>query len=271
VRQVAKPLGYASNYHDARIPGYFERVQSLSNETIVLDLDNSQDWGPIWSTLLGVEIYSARHHRSAPLFCISRNWHISFSAEAKCTAQQIQNGNRYIVSTSAKLAETLQQSVIDLDNIHFYKFKPAAITLGQWFNVIDYPEIYSTTILNNGWTPPNGGFIWSEGKEAALSFIVGTQPLPTRIKLDLLAFLPKSDSTQTVDVTINGIDIGSIHFDQQNNRAVREFEIKRGSIGANGLLSVQFHIHTLRSPQAAGMGNDPRLLGIAFYGFAVSE
>jgi hypothetical protein len=270
-RQASKPVGYAPNYHDAHIAQYFDRMQTLGNGAIVLDLDNSQDWGRIWSTLLGVEVYAARHGKPQ-LFCINKNWHISFAIEGRCTDAQIQNNNRYIVSTSTKLAQsTGQQNVLDLDGINFYKYRAIALANNQMLNVAKNQQLYAGNILDGGWSPPEGEFVWSEGKRSKLSINVDQQPPPAHIKFDLAAFLPRDNSRQEAHVFINDIDAGKIIFDAANNRGVRTLALTPAMLTKAGSLSVQFNIANPTSPQANGNSQDFRLLGIALYGVEVGD
>ncbi|HSB97724.1 MAG TPA: hypothetical protein VLC91_14795, partial [Spongiibacteraceae bacterium] len=271
LRQAAIPTAYAPNYHDARIAPYFGQVLSLKNGVIALDLDNSKDWGPIWSTLLGIEIYAARHE-TEQLFCINKNWHISFGVNARCTEQQLLQGNRYVVSTSTQFAESLHQSsAIDLGGIRFYKFHAPTLAQNQILDVASNQTLYASSVLNKGWSIPDGNFVWSEGSNATLAVNVDPQLSSAQLKLDMSAFLPKPGSQQQVAVFINHIEAGNIHFDTNNNRGVRAFKLLPGMAEKAGPISVEFRIREPLSPQSAGLGADPRMLGIALYSIAVGE
>jgi hypothetical protein len=269
VRQIFISKDRAAQFHNAQIAKYFEKVKSLSNDTIVLDLDPSKDWEVIWTTLVGIEIYAARHQK-AQLFCIRNNWQILFTKEAKCIEQQIQHGDRFVVSASPDLVKSIQHSAIDISGIRFYKVKPTMLAVGSMLNVADHLALYINGILDNGWSVPESEFVWSEGNHATLSFIIDSNTSPVRLVLDMAAFLP-GDIQQTVDISINGVPAGTIHFDAQNNRGKRAMPLSTAMLGSNGAVTVQLNIDNPISPQAAGLGTDNRALGIGLYGIEVED
>lgn len=118
-RQTAKTADYASFYSDPKIPQYFEKITALDKSTIVLDLDQNSGWGRIWTTIVGIEVYAARHEHH-DLFCIGKNWHILFAKKARCTQSQLEQSPHFFVST-ATLAPELGQRALDLDGLEFYK------------------------------------------------------------------------------------------------------------------------------------------------------
>lgn len=59
---------------------------------IVLDLDSSQDWGSVWSAVIGYVLLQERlgEHR----VCVRENWFIGFTEELRCTPEDEATGQR---------------------------------------------------------------------------------------------------------------------------------------------------------------------------------
>ena len=268
IRQIAKPVGYAWHYNNTAVPEYYAKISALGLN-LVLDLDTNGDWGKLWSTMTGIEIYALRQHGELP-FCINKNWHILFTAAAQCTPRQLAAGTRYFVSTALVNAAHLQPSLAEFNDIRFYKIPPVEIANGQ-FDVASHRDIYANGLLISGWSNPDGDFAWSEGKRAILTFSVAKTTAPTQLEIELKAFLPSAKSQQKVEVLINDNLAGTLLFDSQHDRGKHVFSLPSAITNSGAPIVVQFNIEKPMSPRAAGLNDDMRLLGIGLYGIELKK
>jgi hypothetical protein len=96
VVQVLKPTTYQSIYNDRVGLEIYQKLEVVrSDSRIVLDLSVDQHWGYLWSAILGAEVVAAR--KGENLFCLNKGWHISFTKQAKCSAEEVKNNDRYLV------------------------------------------------------------------------------------------------------------------------------------------------------------------------------
>src|SRR5262249_13589629 len=80
VRQLPE---YVTHYNRPEIPLLFEKMRVLGPLPLVLDLYPTPYDFHVWETVLGVEAYAKR--MGVQLFCVNRNWDISYTDKAKCT------------------------------------------------------------------------------------------------------------------------------------------------------------------------------------------
>jgi hypothetical protein len=269
IKRISKPVAYASHYHNAAIAGYDAKISALG-DNLVLDLDTAGDWGKLWSTMTGIEIYGARQRGALP-FCINKNWHVLFTAAAQCTKEQLQRGARYWVSTDKIIATQWQPLALDLDGIGFYKILPVPVAANQPLDVAANRALFASNLLLGGWSAPAETFVWSEGKQATLIFKIDADAKPSRLELELEAYLPNDKSQQIVDIAINDNKVATLHFDAQHNRGKYSLDLTPLNIAADVLITVQFTIHHPLSPKALGLSDDARLLGIGLHGIELKN
>jgi hypothetical protein len=237
----------------------FEKMRVLGPLPLVLDLDNSRDWGYVWSTILGAEAYSKR--AGVQLFCVNRNWHISFTSEARCTDTMEQTGNRFIVSRSDPSPTSVLRPSLDYFGLSFYRFEPPVISSKQELPLSSNKLIYGNYVLGEGWSSPEEDFVWSVGKESELFLRIDSQV--KRIHLDLAAFLPSQDSFQQIAVKVNDVPVGNFTFTTGANKGVRTVDVPRDG---TALIKMKLLVSKPTSPLEAKISGDPRMLGVALYG-----
>lgn len=263
-RQASFSPDYAGQYANPEIPKYFNKVASLDTKMLALDLDNHESWEALWSTLLGIEVYAARHGRP-DLFCINRHWQIAFMEKTRCSPEQLKTSQRLIVSAAPEAIGIFGESLIALGNIHFYKFQPLRTPNLRLVDVASNKTLFTVGLLQDGWSAVSEDFAWSEGKVANLSFELEASRHISAIELDIAAFLPLVGSTQSAKIIINGVYVDAFHFTEANNRAVRKLtlpvELQRSTT-----MNIELHIESPTSPKQAGISTDPRKLGVALYG-----
>jgi hypothetical protein len=260
IKQAPEYVGY---YNQPQISALFEKMRALGHLPLVLDLDNSNDWPYVWSTVVGVQAYAKRVN--VQLFCVNRNWHVLFTDEAKCTDSQVRTGRRFVVSKTNLVIITDSSPSLDYLGLSFYPFEPPLISSKQVLAVGSNKYIYANFLLGNGWSGVEGDFVWSLGKESEL-FLRITRERVKKIQLDLAAFLPREDSVQKIAVKLNDVIVGNFTFTRQANRGKRTVEIPENS---GERVEVKLLVSKPISPQEAKMSNDRRRLGVALYGLGV--
>ena len=125
----------------------------------------------------------------------------------------------------------------------------------------DHQFIYYS-ILRSGWSSPEPEFIWTDGPQAQLEICV--QPGVKTLNLDLGAFLPKANSSQTVSVLISEKRVDDVTVDANSGRGRRSIALPHSS--SDQTLPITLVIAHPSSPQEAGLSGDDRMLGVALYG-----
>jgi hypothetical protein len=118
---------------------------------------------------------------------------------------------------------------------------------------------YSKVYLGGGWSVPENWGVWSLDKKAII-----TLPLPTvtpkKLVIDAQAFIGGTQTSQLVDITINGAPQAQVIL---NKRFGNQIEIPLNpSMMNSGKLKVEFQFPTAISPKALGIGIDDRSLAI---------
>jgi hypothetical protein len=257
--KVRQPPEYVSAYNEPRIPALFQKMSALGHLPLVLDLDNSNDFHHVWSTLLGALAYAKRVN--VQLFCVNRNWHISFTDEFRCRESHLRTGRRFIVSkTNSVITPSL-----DYLGLLFYRFEYPLISSKQVLAVGSNRLIYANFLLGNGWSEVEGDFVWSVGTEAELFLRVGPQRV-NKIYLELAAFLPQQESFQEVVVKVNNVAVANFTFTSRANRGTRMVEIPDN---AGEFVAIKLVVSRPTSPREVKISSDRRKLGVALYGLSV--
>lgn len=263
--KVRQPPEYVGFYNQPEIPVMFEKMRGLGSLPLVLDLDSSNDWGYVWSTVVGIETYAKR--LGVQLFCVNRNWHVLFTDAMLCTENAVQIGSRFIVSRSRPTPTNLADLTPALDylGLSFYRhFDHPFISTKESWTVGSNKFIYSNYLLGKGWSGIEENFVWSIGKDSELFLRIDSQQV-NRIHLDVAAFLPKPDSVQQVAVKINDVIVAHLTFSADANRGFRTVDLPQKT---NEFVKINLSVSNPTSPQQAGLSGDPRVLGIALYGIS---
>lgn len=256
---IKKPPGYASHYQAAQIVELYKALAALKpgSGRMVLDLDNSGDWGEVWLKVLGVEVYAKRQGND--LFCVNRNWHISFTRAALCHENEL-DAPHFIVRNSnltdprAPLASFAGMSV--------YSAQVVDSLPVRYLSVADNRALFAESLLGRGWSTVENEFAWSEGSAANISVPV-PKGFSGKLELDLGAFLPKADSIQKATFQIEGGDSTNAVFSAQQSRQRVSVSLKNWQ-GTSVQLAIA--IESPKSPLSVGMSADSRALGVSIYG-----
>jgi hypothetical protein len=259
--KVRQPPEYAGHYNQPEVPVLFQKMRVLGRLPLILDLDSSNEWVYIWSTIVGAQAYANR--MDVQLFCVNRNWHVLFTDEAKCTESQVRTGNRFVVTKANSLATNGPS--LDYLGLSFYRFEPPLISSKQVLAVGSNKLIYANFLLGNGWSGVEGEFVWSVGNEAELFLRITPQSVK-KIYLDLAAFLPKQDSFQQVAVKVNDVTVANFIFTSRANRGTRMVGVPDI---AGELIKIKLLVSKPTSPHKAKISGDRRKLGVALYGLGV--
>ena len=120
--------------------------------------------------------------------------------------------------------------------------------------------------LLDGWSTPEPWGTWTEGKNShlILPLPAGADIRPMRLSINAQGLLGKGHPSQTVTVSVNGVAVGQIRFDDVHNSGWRTLPVPLSALtrGRQGLLDVSFEIERPVRPADLGMGQDDRELGM---------
>jgi hypothetical protein len=258
---VRQPVIYLSQYNEPAVTQTYERLKTLPrNGRLVLDLDYAKDANFVWSRVLGIEAYGKRHNDQ--FLCLNQNWHISNTVSARCSEEEVARGPRYLVRMTEPGAPTPTAEGMGLS---FYRAMPPDLATTPAVSVAAQRDWFKTQFLGSGWSDPEGEFVWSQGAEAILSL-----PLPGgfngTLELDLGAFLPLPNSTQTVTIDSGAGSTGPQVFNAAQPRRKILVPVQAG---ARGAARIVIRIQHPQSPQQLGLSQDTRQLGVSLYGFRI--
>lgn len=261
---IHKPANYAVAYNQPRIVELFDSLQGLkSNSRVVLNLDNRQDWANVWANMQGLTALTKR--KGLDLFCIGRNWDISFTPAMKCTPEELASSMSFVVSRDPESSFGNDPALFQSYDLSFFKYVEPNIVDKGVLSVRGNPKVFSRYILGRGWSTPDAEFVWSEGKESTLS-IQAPKHLPLTIVLDASAFIPDRKYTQQIQVSVNDQPPQSFSFTSENNRKPLEVFYAGGDTTA---LNIKILNQNPIAPREAGGSSDFRKLGIALFGISV--
>lgn len=265
-QKIHRTPEYANQFNQPEVVKLYEALHDLgAQERLVLDLDNTVDWGSVWTHVLGVEAYAKRRH--VALFCVNKNWHISFSRAAVCTEGELAHSRHLFVRPSAPSDAMLGKPVVQGVGLSFYHLEKPELVVGTSATVAEHTTWYNNFILHDGWSvvEPGGGFIWSQGNTARLDLHI-RRDVGSRVLLDLEGFIPKTDYVQDVDIEVDGKPATSAHFTYQDNR--KQIAVPLGTRTSDDVVVTLRMAHPI-SPMQAGLSADPRVLGVRLYGITV--
>lgn len=259
--QLVRSPGSGAAYDDKDIPALFNQLHALDDKPYVMDLDSDKDWGNVWPTIVGVEVYGRRQH-GPDFFCIRSNWHILFTGKIRCTDAQVAERKRYLVTAADDPLMTGRPPLLKAHGLNVYSESPPCLGVGESLLVADHRAIYSAAVLGHGWSGAESEFVWSDDQKAELQVCVrsGVKTL----SFDLAAYLPNGDSHQTVSVFLSDKHVGDFAFDASSERGKRSIELPDSD--GDQTLPITLMIEHPTSPKQEGQSDDDRKLGVAIYG-----
>ena len=121
----------------------------------------------------------------------------------------------------------------------------------------------------SGWSKTEEKFTWSEGSSAQLRVPVPATPDTVSLKIRLAALIkPPELPFQPVELWLNDLKIAEW---QVGNTAVFVAAIPPDLTKAGGVLTITIKTPKATSPQALGLGADPRVLGICCLDLEISK
>lgn len=265
-QKIDRSPEYLGQFNQPGVAGLYEALADLpSPHRLVLDLDNTVDWGTVWTHVLGVEAYAKR--RNTDLFCVNQNWHISFTRAAICTPEELAASPRLFVRPLGGAPDpALGKPAVEGLGLGFYRVTKPDLALHSPVTVGERAAWYSAFILQSGWsTIEPGGFVWSMGGRSDLGLHFG-HAAGARLQLDLEAFLPRQDSRQEVTIEVGGKPVASAVFTQQDNR--KQVAVPVPADAGNDIV-VTLHVARPISPKEAGVSPDGRVLGVRLFGITL--
>jgi hypothetical protein len=260
IHQARMEPGYFAYYKNISIPELAKKMATIDSSPLVLELDESHDWGHVWSTVVGVMAYNKR--RNIDHICIHRNWHILFTDNKRCTKEAIKEGRRYWVKKETSQDETLFGFNFSLSGLSFIKLEPYVLNAGEYITVSESKQAFWGYILGDGWSQPEAQFVWSIGRRSEID--IGVEHLRTsHVRLDLGAFIPWPDFKQEIDVLVDGKSVGRASFGAADKRKVISFQVPPTNTERS---VIEILLSNPISPLEAGVSSDGRKLGIALYG-----
>ncbi|MDN7655119.1 hypothetical protein QZM62_16915 [Burkholderia multivorans] len=251
---------YAKAYTQPSVIDLYNQLDKLKTDgRIVLNLNNRTNWGDLWSTVVGLELYAKR--RGNDLFCIRQSWHILFTKEARCTPEEIANHTQYEVSSLAD--DTPAPADIESAGLAIRKY-PADFSDIGFLSVAQRPGIFGI-VLGDGWSAVEPEFVWMQSTDAHLSLKV-RKDFSGTLQLDLGAFLPRPDYAQHLTITVNNGPAYRVIFDASHPRQMVRIPIQSAD---QGQINVRFADPDVISPKAVGVSSDIRTLGVSLYGLGL--
>lgn len=196
-------------------------------------------------------------------FCIANHWHIVFSPAYRCSDQELAADRRLLVMADA--AAPPGKVVLEDHDLSFVDESQPAGDIDRILRVADDRQLFSASILGNGWSNVEQASVWSDSDEASLR--IRAPDGAHHLKLDLDAFTPNGH-VQRVSVTVDGGPARELAFDAAQGRRWEALDLPPET-------SADHHV-TLRfadplSPKQAGVSDDTRRLGVLLYGLGFEE
>jgi hypothetical protein len=260
IHQVRKDPSYFEHYKNDLITELAKKISMIDGSPLVLELDRTDDWGHVWSTVVGVMAYNKR--RNIDHICIHRNWHILFTENKRCTEKAIKEGRRYLVKKATSQDVTLSGFNFSLSGLSFIKLAPYVLNAGEYIAVSERKSAFWYYILGDGWSEPQSQLVWSTGRSSEID-IAAEHLRTSQVYLDLEAFIPWPDFKQEIDVLVNGKSVRRDSFGAADKRKVIAFQVPPTYTESS---VIEILVSNPISPLEAGISSDWRKLGIALYG-----
>ncbi|WFU12169.1 hypothetical protein QA646_19725 (plasmid) [Rhizobium sp. CB3090] len=262
--QIKKPVSYDFAYNQPSAAEIHNTLVALrAPKKLALDLIDTEDWGNVWSTILGAQILAERSKQGQ--FCINRGWHISFTLAARCSPEELRSGSRYIVTAESTAQRPKDDHEIDVGGLRIIRRLPPSLDDKGTITVAKSPLLFSDYLLQMGWSPVQSDFVWTTADEAQLSLPLG-QNFSGDVLLDMAAYLPQADSTQEVQLVDDQGHASTALFSQADNRKIIRLHILQA---AGNPVTFTLKIKAPIVPSALGLGRDQRRLGVSLYGLEI--
>lgn len=262
--QIKKPVSYDFAYNQPTAVDVNNTFVALqAPQKLALDLVDTEDWGNVWSTILGAQILAERSKKGQ--FCINRGWHISFTAAARCSPEDLRSDYRYIVTAESTARRPKDDHEIDVAGLRIIRRLPPDLNDNGMITVAKSPLLFSDYLLQMGWSPVQSDFVWTIADEAQLSLPLGKN-FSGDVLLDMAAYLPQADSMQEVRLVDDQGHASTALFSQAGNRKVVKVHISQA---ADSSVTLTLKIKAPITPRAFGLGGDQRRLGISLYGLEI--
>ncbi|MCD5995595.1 hypothetical protein KDX38_18450 [Pseudomonas sp. CDFA 602] len=256
---INKPVPYTQHYGLPGIKTTFNALQSqrTTGNVLVLDLDTANNWPHVWSSVAGLEAFSAR--KGIKLFCVNQNWHILFTKAYRCSDEEVRSGKRLTVTAYNGYPD--KTPALSAMGLSFYSDEVFSIAGRGALTVVKDRPVFSRDLLASGWAGVEADRVWSEDKQARLLFKTTAQSAG-HVKLDLEAFLPTPQSSQLVTFVLDGKQVGQAKFSPGKARQTISIPVA----ASDQVQTLQLQIDKPISPQSAGLSDDARELGVALFG-----
>jgi hypothetical protein len=259
---VRQGPGYTYLYDHPRVAVLYDYLHAQPGSgRIVLDLEQkAETWGEIWGSVLALQAYAVRQH--VDLICINDAWHISNTARAKCTPDEVAHNRRYDVHGPDAPDTALGEADVEAIGVSLYrKGRPPHPSGFTTFTIKAQPE-YFRPILGKGWSALEGEYVWSDGPVSELNLPAD----PTRghrFILDFGSFVPSVDVNVHVQAYVNGKPAGDSVYNTGDIR--HRFTLDLGDDAA-APQHIQLKIDGAVTPAQFGLSGDTRQLGVSLYG-----
>ncbi len=259
--KIHRPVRDLDQYNQPGVVKLYDGIKdAAAGGRIVLDLDNRQDWGWLWTNLVGAEAIAKRRHEN--LFCLNKNWHILFTETARCNPDEVRANPRFTVRVER--GSRNQPVAFEALDIVFSPYRLPDITDAGNLTVLASATAFNDYFLASGWSPPEGEHVWSGDSESHLAFRVRPGFSGT-VTLDCGAFLVPGHTKVTGKSYVNDLPTGSFAFTSDRPRQTLSLPIQAG----DGFVDVKIVVDNPTSPRLMHVGDDPRILGISLFGLEV--
>jgi len=259
-RKIDNSPAYADAYTRPDVVDLYNKLQKIKPDgRIVLNLNNRSNWGQVWTTVVGLEVYAKRHGND--LFCIRQSWHILFTKDARCTPTEIATHTQYEVSSAASDNHT--PADIEGAGLLITKYPDDLSDMG-YLSVAKNPGVFGL-ILGNGWSSVEPEFVWMQATDAQLSLKVH-KGFSGTLQLNLGAFLPRPNFAQHLTIYVNNAPAYRTTFDASTPRQMIRIAIEPTD---QDWLDIKLVTPDVVSPQSLGLSDDPRTLGVSLYGLGL--
>jgi hypothetical protein len=124
----------------------------------------------------------------------------------------------------------------------------------------------NSAMLVSGWSDPEITHRWSEGGTASVSLALPKSPdRDLKLTIGGVSFINDKHPVQHIEVVVNGSRLETLTYDDPSIE--QKTVLIPGAIAyknkATGEMNVTFNFKDSNSPQEAGLGKDPRKLGLA--------
>ena len=268
--QAARVLPQASeatwSYHQQGVAPLYRALAAVPRQgRLVLDLNTDADWGDVWAGVLGVQAYAKRQGND--LLCINRNWHISFTRQGECTAADLASGKRYLVRKASALAPGGPAPVAQGMGLALVELVPPQVVGAGWLTLAAQQPLFKDFMLEAGWSQAEAEHVWAERKTGATLALPVAPGFSGTVTLDLAAFLPRPDATQSATLLLDGRPVSTVAFSARDNRKQIQVPVTRAPAHVLHLTLRVAHVY---SPAEVG-SPDRRKLGVALYAVKIEE